>query len=88
MTMLDEPDYLATQAQIQAFAGLLKGIPLDAFLNTLNRADTVGAFVDPTLYRSALQSGKLDLVKDVAEALCEAQRKIAKAEERFEVRST
>jgi len=88
VTTLDEPTYLATQQQIMTFAQLLKGLPLADFLETLDRADTVGAFVDPTLYRSALQSGKLDLVKDVAEALCEAQRKIAKAEERFEVRST
>lgn len=81
---MDEATYLETQQQIQLFAGLLKGLDLDGFLSTLNRGEMLGFVSDPTLYREALQSGKLDLVRDVAEALNRARREVVKAERRFE----
>ena len=80
---MNETKYLETQHQVQLFAGLLKGLDLDDFLATLERGESTGMVLDPTLYREALQSGKLDLIKGVALALRGAQRAIGKAEAEY-----
>ena len=82
--LMDEATYVETQKKIQLFAGVLKGLDLDGFLATLDRGETLGIVMDPTLYREALQSGKLELVRDVAKALGHARHEIMKAEKRFE----
>ena len=84
---MKEAEYVETQHQVQMYAALLREMDLEDFITTLNRADAVGAFMDPTLYREALQSGKLDLVRDVALALRDAQREIARAEAIYRERS-
>ncbi len=84
---MDEATYVATQQQIQTFAGLIKGLPLDPFLATLNRGEMAGFILDPTLYREALQSGKLEFLRDIAKALAHARHEIMKAEKRFEDQS-
>ena len=72
-----------TQQQIMLFCGLLKGIDLATFIERLDRADTLGAVLDPTLYREAIQSGKLELLQETARALLSAQQRITKAEQRY-----
>ena len=74
---MDEATYVGAQKQIELFSGLIKGLPLD-------RGEMAGFIHDPTLYREALQSGKLELVRDVTKALAHARHEIMKAEKRFE----
>jgi hypothetical protein len=44
-------DYKETQAAILGVARLVFPLPLDAMLNAISRSETVGPFVDPTLWR-------------------------------------
>lgn len=81
---MSNEDYLATQNQISLYAGLLRELPLAGFLERLGHAESVGPLLDPTLYRDALASGKLDLLRGTAEALRRAQVEIAKIEARHE----
>jgi len=83
---MDDATYQAVQAQIQTFAGLLAGLDLEGFCDRLAKADVVGPIVDPTLYREALQSGKLELLKEHAGALRAAQARILRADAEFEAR--
>lgn len=83
---MSDADYLQTQHQVMLFVGLLKDLDLRGFRRRLDQADTLGAILDPTLYREALQSGKLSLLLDTTEALQVAQSKINLAETRFKER--
>ena len=67
-------EYEATQTSLQIIAGMTSGLDLDGFLRRNREADSVGAILDPTLYRAA--SRKLALVRRLAESLLPAQKEV------------
>jgi len=75
--------HMATQHAIKRIVDVLRPLDIKTFLEKLDKADTLGMIMDPTLYREALQSGKLDLVKGLAQSLRGAQIKIEEAEARY-----
>lgn len=80
---LSDDEYQTTQDQIFMLAEFADTLPLDAFRSRLEHADAVGSILDPTLYRQALQSGKLDAVREVAEAAHDFQKAFRKARDRI-----
>src|SRR4051812_38317985 len=59
--------YLETQMQVVRMAALARTLPLAEFLSAIDRAETMGPILDPTLYRAAMP--KLDQVKALAASL-------------------
>ena len=85
--MTDER-YIMIQHQLLTLAGLVRDFELEAFLNRISMAETIGPIVDPTLYRDAMHN--LDLVKDLAESLlpfARAARRVA-AQDGMSARAT
>lgn len=69
MNELTNQEYINAQNQIGLLAGIVREIPLDDFLAMIDRAETIGPIVDPTLY---IKAGKnLAKVKRLASALRE-----------------
>ncbi len=79
----EQADHAATQTHVKLLTNALRDLPLDQFIRNLDQSETLASITDPTLYREALQSGKLDLVRDLARALRGAQIKIHEAEARY-----
>lgn len=73
---MNEEEYALTQSQILMLASLIMPLDLAGFLRAIDRAETLGPFLDPTLYRAAAR--ELRSVKAVAEALHGAQIKLRK----------
>jgi hypothetical protein len=48
---------------------LLADLELAAIVDTVERAHSLGPFVDPTAYRDALYRGDMDTIRDLADAL-------------------
>jgi hypothetical protein len=61
---LSREQYIAVQDCLVALGQVVARLPLAEFLAQIERADSVGAVLDPTLYRAA--AGKLDAVRDLA----------------------
>lgn len=57
-------------------------MPIEDWLTALDRAETVGPILDPTLYRDYLQSGKGEVIKDVLHAALAFKRVIVAAQEK------
>lgn len=64
---MDNDEYLQTQSQIMLFGALVRGLPLEQFLERARRAENVGALFAPSHYIAG--SEKLDLVIKLAEKL-------------------
>lgn len=77
MSLSDEA-YLTLQMQLTTLAGLVREMPLSEFIERINKAESVGPILDPTLYRAAAK--KLETVKDLAQALTSFQRVARKME--------
>lgn len=60
-------EYAGVQAQIVAFASIVDGIPLAAFIETGERALSAGPVLDPTLWRQG--HGRLENLLKAARAL-------------------
>jgi hypothetical protein len=69
-------EYQMIQNQISLFAQLVEPLDLAGFIEMADRADTIGPFVDPTMWRDAHKN--LDYIKSLAEALLEFQQASAK----------
>lgn len=54
--------------------------PIEDWLAALERAENLGPFVDPTLYREYLYSGKGEIIKDVLSAALVFKQAIVKAQ--------
>lgn len=63
---MNDEEYMMTQHQLAAFAGLMVGLDLAGFIERANTAESVGAILDPTLYRKA--GGRLRKMIALAEA--------------------
>lgn len=64
--LLDEDEYRSTQVILLRAAAAIGVLELEAFLATLERADAMGAVLDPTLYRAAMTN--LDDIRQLARA--------------------
>jgi len=67
-------EYLKVQGQILALARSVRDIPLDEFIEAGEHADTVGPFLDPTLWREG--HGNLQKIMDLARALRKFQSEV------------
>ncbi|MFH0809826.1 MAG: hypothetical protein V2A77_05090 [Pseudomonadota bacterium] len=64
---MDKEQYMQVQQQVVMLANMVRALPLALFIETAAKAETVGPFLDPTLYREA--AGKLALIMGLARAL-------------------
>jgi len=64
--MTDEK-YIIVQQQIVAFAGIVKDLPLDEFLERIELCEAVAPMIDPTLYMQGADN--LHKIRRIAEAL-------------------
>ena len=65
-------EYELIQQQVLTFAQLVQEIDLIGFIAAINKADAVGPFIDPTLYRQAHKD--LAQIKNMAMSLLEFKR--------------
>lgn len=72
---IDNDDYITVQSQLLLFAGIVRQLPLRAFLARIDRAEAIGfLFVRPADYQRALPN--LDTLKRMAEGLRAFQRSL------------
>ena len=67
-------EYLKVQEQIVLLSNLVKAMPLKEFIEAADRADTIGPFVDPTLWRDAQKN--LAVIMELARGLMTFQEKV------------
>lgn len=67
MPEMSDAEYKMIQDQLVLFASMSKDLDLDGFIQKAEKADTVGPFIDPTLWTKA--NGKLRAIIDMAKAL-------------------
>jgi len=73
---MNAEQYETTQSQLLTLAGLVKLMPLQDFIAAADHAETIGPFVDPTLF---IQAGKkLAAIKYLARALKHFQDAVIK----------
>ena len=61
---MTDADYELTQETLSLAAKIVGALDLDGFLARINRAETLGSILNPTLYNTA--AGKLGLVRSLA----------------------
>jgi hypothetical protein len=76
---VDQARYQNTQSLLLALSAVLLRLPLAEFSAALDHAHSVGPIADPTLYRDALNSGNLDYIGSIANALIKARTEIHSA---------
>ena len=76
---MTKSEYETTQSQIMLLAGLVRSLPIQEFIDTADRMDTVAPFTDPTLYRMGAK--KLGMVLRCARGLLAFQRALPPFEE-------
>jgi hypothetical protein len=69
---ITEAEYLATQHMLMNLAAVVRTLPLDRFINAINKAETTGPVLDPTLFRAA--GRKMDEIKEMARGALAFQR--------------
>jgi hypothetical protein len=80
--MVSDEEYGLIQAQLNVATAMIKPLKLREFLNRIERAESVGPVLDPTLYREAMD--KMASVKRIAAAALELQRIANEEEERHD----
>jgi len=83
---MDDAEYLATQSSVMLLAKAVDGLPLAEFVNRINRAETLGPILDPTLYMKA--GDGLRAIKRMAEAALDFQKEARKLKAELEKRGT
>lgn len=74
---MERERYLQTAQLVFAVARAVEDQPLAELLRAIDLAETVGPFVDPTLYQQYLYGGGREtnqLLRDIAEHLIEVQK--------------
>jgi len=61
---MEQPEYKMIQDFLITQAAILSELDIDGFIAENSRADSLGAVLDPTLYRKAHK--KLDAIRDLA----------------------
>lgn len=64
--LTDREELAMVNQQLISFSALLAALPLGKLVNTLNRMDSVGPIIDPTLWRKNMQN--IDDSRRIAEA--------------------
>lgn len=77
---MNQEEYLQTQQNILTVSGLIASMPLREFIAAGERADTIGPFLDPTLYREA--GANLGDILDLARGLRNVQVAIVNQQKR------
>lgn len=77
--MMDKDDYLMTQEKLIILGNLMEGMPLDEFLQAIDRVETVGPIVDPTLWMKGHRN--MDKIKRIATAARAFQKECAAVKE-------
>lgn len=65
-------DYTGTVTKLGFAMRVIADIPLEKIVSTTEMAHTLGAMIDPTKYRDALQRGDMDAMCNLAKALIPA----------------
>lgn len=58
------------------YARAIAHLPIDEWLDALNKAEDVAPFIDPTLYRDYIYSHKGDVLKKIMRAALELKRTV------------
>jgi len=83
-TEIDAEEYELTQSMVMNIARAVRALPLRQVLNAIGRAESVGAILDPTLYRAG--AAKMQDFKRLVEALRTFQAEIESQLEKAGVR--
>lgn len=79
---IDEGDYNLTQQQVMTLAAVLRELPLKAMLEKIDHADTLGPFMNPTLW--TVGESKMRIVRKTCAALYKAQKALPDLQEFLE----
>jgi len=74
---MDKKKYRETQSSIFIIAAMVERLDLQGFLAAIDKAETVGPIVDPTLYIRGRRN--LQTIKNFAGSLLTFQQAVAKA---------
>jgi hypothetical protein len=73
---MDKLEYTAIQNQLVMLAGIVNDLDLDGFLAAINKAESIGPILDPTLFMAG--SEKLRQVSNLAHAFKQVQNEVRK----------
>ena len=68
---MKEEDYINIQNQILAIRGIIKDLPLTEFITAIDRADTLGPIIDPTLWIKG--NNQMSKIRKLASCLLQLQ---------------
>jgi hypothetical protein len=66
--------------ELLTWARIIAMLPLEEWLNLLNRAESIGPIVDPTLFREYIYSDKPKILKSIIEAAIPLKRAVLAAQ--------
>jgi len=70
---MDNAEYLQVQSGIAFVVGLVRDMPIAEFIEAADKADAIGPFVDPTLWRAGHE--RLQSLKELGQELKRFQDK-------------
>jgi len=76
---MDEANFHMVTQQLLMLGNLVKDLELAEYINAINRSDSVGPILDPTLWRKGHR--KTQLLRKMAEGLLQFQRSIPAIED-------
>jgi len=79
----DETDWKDGVQMLITQGALIAMLPVERWLEELNRAETLAPILDPTLFRDYLYSGRDHMLKDVLNAAIQYKAAILKAQKDF-----
>jgi len=68
---MKEEEYINIQNQILAIRGIIKDLPLTEFITAIDRADTLGPIIDPTLWIKG--NNQMSKIRKLASCLLQLQ---------------
>lgn len=77
---ISKEDYEAIQQLLISQGRIFVMLDIEGFIEAIDRAETVGPFIDPTLFRTA--SDRLELVKTLAYGALAFKNAVIAAEEK------
>lgn len=75
---MSNDEYIRTQVRLVGIGNMLKELNVDAFIASAREAESVGAVLDPTLYRRGAES--LIAIRRYAEAAAELKKAFAEVQ--------
>jgi len=76
---ITDEEYLMTQHQLILLASAVRNLPLQGFLHRIGHTEAIAPIIHPSLYQRG--AAKLDIIKRVAAAAREFQKKLPTREE-------